>query len=378
MVINKKINFDIDIGETSNVSQEERELLLTTEFIKELCSQPHSQIELNSIQLKNIENLILIGFGGSTLGTKSIFKIFPELLSKKTYTIDNLDSEEFNKIFEDLNINQTMFLFISKSGNTFEVITLFNEVLKKINSSENVFFITDTNNSKLNKIAKEKNIKVFDVNKELGGRFSVLSKSTYIPCQINNFNWLEMHDGALNFLETQKKTNFILIESVCNFLINNYRNGKNILCLMPYDNHLDSFSEWLMQLIGESIGKENLGGYSVGLTPIKYLGPKDQHSQMQLILDGPKDKVVFLLSSKKSNSINKSIDDANLLELNATEAALKEKHIPTLKMEIEDMSPADLGSLFIMFELIITLIGIRLGINPFDQPAVELIKKRLP
>ena len=83
MVINKKINFDIDIGETSNVSQEERELLLTTEFIKELCSQPHSQIELNSIQLKNIENLILIGFGGSTLGTKSIFKIFPELLSKK-------------------------------------------------------------------------------------------------------------------------------------------------------------------------------------------------------------------------------------------------------------------------------------------------------
>ena len=80
------------------------ELLLTTEFIKELCSQPHSQIELNSIQLKNIENLILIGFGGSTLGTKSIFKIFPELLSKKTYTIDNLDSEEFNKIFEDLNI----------------------------------------------------------------------------------------------------------------------------------------------------------------------------------------------------------------------------------------------------------------------------------
>ena len=147
MVINKKINFDIDIGETSNVSPEERELLLATEFIKELCSQPHSQIELNSIQLKNIENLILIGFGGSTLGTKSIFKIFPELLSKKTYTIDNLDSEEFNKIFEDLNINQTMFLFISKSGNTFEVITLFNEVLKKINSSENVFFITDTNNS---------------------------------------------------------------------------------------------------------------------------------------------------------------------------------------------------------------------------------------
>ena len=71
---------------------------------------------------------------------------------------------------------------------------------------------------------------------------------------------------------------------------------------MPYDNHLDSFSEWLMQLIGERIGKENLGGYSVGLTPIKYLGPKDQHSQMQLILDGPKDKVVFLLSSKKSNS----------------------------------------------------------------------------
>ena len=336
MVINKKINFDIDIGETSNVSQEERELLLTTEFIKELCSQPHSQIELNSIQLKNIENLILIGFGGSTLGTKSIFKIFPELLSKKTYTIDNLDSEEFNKIFEDLNINQTMFLFISKSGNTFEVITLLDEVLKKINSSENVFFITDTNNSKLNKIAKEKNIKVFDVNKELGGRFYVLSKSTYIPCQMNNFNWLEMHDGALNFLE------------------------------------------WLMQLIGESIGKENLGGYSVGLTPIKYLGPKDQHSQMQLILDGPKDKVVFLLSSKKSNSINKSIDNANLLELNATEAALKEKHIPTLKMEIEDMSPADLGSLFIMFELIITLIGIRLGINPFDQPAVELIKKRLP
>ena len=378
MVINKKINFDIDIGETSNVSPEERELLLTTEFIKELYSKPHSRIELNSIQLKNIENLILIGFGGSTLGTKSIFKIFPELLSKKTYTIDNLDSEEFNKIFEGLNINKTMFLFISKSGNTFEVITLLNEVLKKINSSENVFFITDTNNSKLNKIAKEKNIKVFDVNKELGGRFSVLSKSTYIPCQINNFNWLEMHDGALNFLETQKKTNFILIESVCNFLINNYRNGKNILCLMPYDNHLDSFSEWLMQLIGESIGKENLGGYSVGLTPIKYLGPKDQHSQMQLILDGPKDKVVFLLSSKKSKSVNKSIDDANLLELNATEAALKEKQIQTLKMEIEDMSPADLGSLFIMFELIITLIGIRLGINPFDQPAVELIKKRLP
>jgi len=378
MVINEKINFDIEISETSNISPEERELLLSTEFIKELSSQPHSPIELDSIQLQDIENLVLIGFGGSTLGTKAIFKIFPDLLSKKTYTIDNLDSQEFNNIFKNLDINQTIFLFISKSGNTFEVITLLNEVLKKINSSENVFFITDTDNSNLNKIAKEENIKVFDINRELGGRFSVLSKSTYIPCQINNFNWLEMHQGALNFLETQKKTNFILIESVCNFLINNYRNGKNIICLMAYDNHLNSFSEWLMQLIAESLGKENFGGYSIGLTPIKYLGPKDQHSQMQLILDGPKDKVVFLLSSKKSQSKSKTIDDANLLELNATQAALKEKHVPTLKMEIKDISPTDLGSLFIMFELIVTLIGIRLDINPFDQPAVELIKKRLP
>jgi glucose-6-phosphate isomerase len=99
---------------------------------------------------------------------------------------------------------------------------------------------------------------------------------------------------------------------------------------------------------------------------------------MQLILDGPKDKVVFLLSSKKSKSSSKTIDDANLLELNATQAALKEKHVPTLKIEIKDINPSDLGSLFIMFELIVTLIGIRLDINPFDQPAVELIKKRLP
>ena len=144
---------------------------------------------------------------------------------------------------------------------------------------------------------------------------------------------------------------------------------------MPYHSNLNSLAEWMMQLIGESTGKKNLGGYPLGITPVKYSGPKDEHSQMQLLLDGPPDKtLLFLISSEDKKDF---FSDLILEHQKATAGALNERNVPNIEITINNINEESLGALFLLFQISISLLGLKLNINPFDQPGVELIKKRL-
>ena len=140
---------------------------------------------------------------------------------------------------------------------------------------------------------------------------------------------------------------------------------------------MEYFGEWFMQLWGESLGKISEDGVSAGLTPIRYLGPKDQHSQMQLILDGPKDKTLTVLSIKNNKKGNSELNRSALKEKDATVKALNIKKIPCVEIEINKLSEESLGSLLIVFQLTTIILAKKMKVNPFNQPAVELIKKNL-
>lgn len=141
---------------------------------------------------------------------------------------------------------------------------------------------------------------------------------------------------------------------------------------MLYKDFLDSFGEWFMQLWGESLGKKN-----IGLTPITYLGPRDQHSQLQLVLDGPKNKTVTFISVSKTAFGNKRLDALSQIEMNATLSACRKRKIPVTSFKMKDLTPESISSMIIILEITTILLAKKLNINPFNQPSVELIKKNI-
>ncbi len=348
------------------------------EIINEISSSLKIKSFLDTKKIR-FKNLIVFGLGGSSLGTKATFEAlrFPKN-PKTVYIIDNLDSDNFERIFKEIAIRESIFMFISKSGETFEIKNLLKETVKRIVAkniklSQRLIFITEENKSYLNRFGKKNAIPTYQVNKNLGGRFSVLSKSTFLPCELINLNWKKILSGAFNCYNELSNKDFILINNLVEFYYRNYLKGKKITVMMPYTESLISFSEWFMQLWGESLGKIKSDGSNIGLTPIKYLGPKDQHSQMQLALDGPKDKT-FTFISLKNKSIFGSLVNK---EKSATVEALNKRGVPNIEFRLGSLTEESIGSLFLIFELTTIMLAKKLKINPFNQPAVELIKENL-
>ena len=166
--------------------------------------------------------------------------------------------------------------------------------------------------------------------------------------------------------------NFLPILNLVNFHYVNYLLVRDISILMSYKDSLNSFGEWFMQLWGESLGKKN-----IGLTPISYIGPKDQHSQMQLVLDGPKNKTLTFVLIQSSLKGNNKLEELTANEYHATVDACTKRNIPVVSFQIERLTMKSLSSLIIIFELATILLAKQLKVNPFNQPGVELIKKKL-
>ncbi|MDG2445792.1 MAG: hypothetical protein P8M64_02905, partial [Thermodesulfobacteriota bacteirum] len=336
------------------------------EIINEISSSLKIKSFLDTKKIR-FKNLIVFGLGGSSLGTKATFEAlrFPKN-PKTVYIIDNLDSDNFERIFKEIAIRESIFMFISKSGETFEIKNLLKETVKRIVAkniklSQRLIFITEENKSYLNRFGKKNAIPTYQVNKNLGGRFSVLSKSTFLPCELINLNWKKILSGAFNCYNELSNKDFILINNLVEFYYRNYLKGKKITVMMPYTESLISFSEWFMQLWGESLGKIKSDGSNIGLTPIKYLGPKDQHSQMQLALDGPKDKT-FTFISLKNKSIFGSLVNK---EKSATVEALNKRGVPNIEFRLGSLTEESIGSLFLIFELTTIMLAKKLKINPF-------------
>jgi len=327
-------------------------------------------------------NIILVGMGGSILGTKSIYSFFRNKLKKKLFFFDNLDHDlylEFNKI---TNLKKSCFIIISKSGNTLETITNLSILFSKKVLKKNLVIITEIRDSSLMNIANKYQAEIIEHREEIGGRFSVLSEVGMFPAalmglKINKFKNLKKLVNNNNFISA-------LIQNVTSIYTLNKQGIKNSV-ILNYSSNLIDLSYWYQQLTGESLGKKGKG-----ITPIVSLAPKDHHSVLQLYLDGPKDKFfTFFRSLEKDNRYkipyktylnsmkflkNKNLEFIIRAQSDATKNIFKRKNIPYREIFFKKNNEEELGNVFTFFALETILLAYMMNLNPFDQPAVEQVK----
>ena len=380
MIFSKNIEFKcFQKKRNSNLIKKNLSLLINqknNEVINSLklnYKYSYSKKFLNNLK-KKYNKIRLIGMGGSILGTKAIFNFLDFKSKKKLYFFDNLNPKINN--YKD---QKFLNLIISKSGNTLETIANSNILIKK---KDRNIFITENKQSYLKLLAEKLKSDVVSHNNFIGGRYSVLSEVGMLPSSLMGLK--ENKFKVFNKLVNNK--NFInqLISNVANILFLTKEKKYNSV-IMNYDTRSNDFLKWYQQLVAESLGKKKFG-----IFPIISSMPKDNHSLMQLYLDGPKNNfyTFFYVDEKRSNKINnKSILDTykvlknkNLNEIIfaqkiATEKIFLSKKIPFRSFKIFRRNEEALGELFTFFILETILIASALKINPYDQPAVELIKK---
>ena len=324
-------------------------------------------------KFKKFSNFLIIGMGGSVLGSRSIFSFLRKKIKKKFHFVDNFDlSNDTKKKENQLNI------IISKSGNTLETISNSNVLIK--NRKENIF-ITENKDSYLMKLAEKLKAEVVYHNNFIGGRYSVLSEVGMLPAELMGLDAKKFR--RFNYLIKNKKFVNSLILNVSNTLYLTKRKKFNSI-ILNYDEKSSDLFFWYQQLIAESLGKK-----SKGILPIISSMPKDNHSLMQLYLDGFKNNfyTFFYVKEKISKRINngkllkshfylknKDLSDVKYSQFRATEKIFKKKEIPFRTFYVKERNEEILGELFIFFILETILLGRAMGVNPYDQPAVELIK----
>ena len=316
----------------------------------------------------------IIGMGGSTLGAQAIYDFLKKKIKKKFTFVDNLNAFENKKLKKNFNN-----LIISKSGNTTETIVNANILIKKKDKN---LFITEKKESYLGLLAQKLKAEVVDHNNYIGGRYSVLSEVGMLPAELMGLNYKDFRQ--LNDLVKNKifmKQLISNVEATIYFL----KSKKFNSIVINYDEQSTNLFNWYQQLVAESLGKEKKG-----ILPIISVMPKDNHSVMQLYLDGFKNNFFTFFYSHENNSLktnnksvlpeqmylkNKDINQIMYAQKKATEIVFKKKNIPFRSFEVRKRDEKTLGELFCFFILETILIGKALKINPFDQPAVELIKK---
>ena len=324
-------------------------------------------------RLKRFKFIRVFGMGGSSLGAHAIYDFLRNKVKSDFIFISNLKGKKFFPRKKYLN------LIISKSGNTLETIVNSNAY---INRNDKNILITENKKSILKNISYKLKDDIIDHNNFIGGRYSVLSEVGMLPAELMGLK--ESKFKRFNHLIKNKYFFNSIISNVVNIveLVNRKKLNSVIL---NYDETADNFLKWYQQLVAESLGKK---GY--GVFPIISTMPKDNHSLMQLYLDGPKnnfftffstlEKLSSKMNSKRiSNEINflkkKNLNDVLSSQISATQKVFKKKNLPFRSFMIKTRSEEALGELFSFFIIETILIAKALNINPFNQPAVELIKK---
>jgi glucose-6-phosphate isomerase len=324
------------------------------------------------LKYKRKKNYRVIGMGGSSLGTQTIYDFLKYKIKKKFIFSDNL------QVNLDKDKKKYTNLIVSKSGNTIETIVNANIFIKK---KDRNIFITENKNSYLLNLAKKLKSDIIHHNNYIGGRYSVLSEVGMLPAELMGLKASNFRQ--LNNLIKNKRFINSLISNVSSTLYFIKKKKFNSV-IINYDEKSKNLFNWYQQLIAESLGKKKKG-----LLPIISNMPKDNHSTMQLYLDGFKNNffTFFYVNEKNSEKIknntilssqyylkNKNLSQVTLAQKKATENVFKNKNIPFRSFEINKRDEKTLGELFCFFILETILIGQSMNLNPYDQPAVELIK----
>ncbi|MDX9967146.1 MAG: glucose-6-phosphate isomerase [Sulfuricurvum sp.] len=348
---------------------------------------------------KKYNTIAVIGIGGSSLGIKAIERLLrpgtPN--AKKIVYLENSDPISVSQVISQIDKPRTLFIVISKSGSTVETLSIFKRVIVafdlKVEHSDQVMVISDEG-SVLAQYADENGLRRFVIPSNVGGRFSVLSAVGIVPLTLAGFDTLEVLKGAEAFLERfwDRKEDHLL-QKAAYYVTNAQRFPMNVL--FAYSDTFEEFGKWMVQLWGESLGKRNRRGERVGLTPIALIGSVDQHSFLQLIVQGPLNKTVTFMHIaeseeslmipqlslrylEKSDFVNgHSFNELINAQCMATMKSVIESDVSVDDIEWKKIDEHSVGGMIIYYELLTSASGALLEINTYDQPGVELGKQIL-
>jgi len=351
------------------------------------------------------KHIVVLGVGGSSLGARAIYEF---LLPSNNYDkdlifLETVDPLKINQCLKKVDLNNTHFVIISKSGSTIETLSIVKYIdsLVEINK-ENTTIVSEAK-SKLTEFANNNNIKAFDLAENIGGRFSVFSVVGLVPLAMVGVDIDNLMNGCKRVCDSffDKGDYYKPIIRKARFLVEN-KGRFNINAIFSYSSSLDSFNKWYVQLWAESLGKVNFNNTRQALTPVALVGPVDQHSFLQLIMDGVRDKTITFIKindlKDKTKIPNNSKGKFDLFEqkyvdglsfnslLNTQadstiESVKEQKDIPCDVVTISAIDEYNIAKLMFSYQLLVSCIGSFLQINTYDQPGVEsgkiILKEKL-
>jgi glucose-6-phosphate isomerase len=360
-----------------------------------LVHQDISHIQAFDIS-DEIDTIAVIGIGGSSLGAKAIYEFIKPIkpLKRELIFFESTDPINIQNTLKAIDINKTHFIVISKSGTTIETIAIFKYIYSLQSDINYYTFITDSG-SKLESFAKNQNANIFLLPPNVGGRFSVLSVVGLLPLSLCGIDIQQLLAGARDISSSFFDNGYIqksLLNKASFYAKNHAR--YHINCLFAYSEALSCFTQWYVQLWGESLGKrQKHSAFHVGLTPVGLIGPKDQHSFLQLIMEGTRDKTVtfikikdfendlkipsITLTSLESMDIINDISFSQLIDMQCdsiTQAIESQGDIPLDSITIDKANEYNIGSLIFYYELLTSLVGTLIDVDTYNQPGVELGK----
>lgn len=389
-----------EVNQTHKRIQEERELDLLG-FYNSPDQSLEELLKTASALQERYDNFVVLGIGGSALGNRALYTALKNSrqLKKKVIVIDNVDPHLLHQALSSLDLKRTVFNVITKSGTTAETIAVFLICLdllrKELPDSykEQIVVTTDQEKGFLRKLVQQEGYKSFTVPDNIGGRFSVFTPVALLSSAFAGIDIRELLKGAAAMRTLCEDPNIFRNPAYLNGLLHYiyYRKGIKISVMMPYSNDLYDMADWYRQLWAESLGKKyDFNGNEIftGQTPVKALGATDQHSQIQLYIEGPEDKIVTFLEVEEfdhdyiipdlypdeeslSYLGNRRLSTLLNMEKLATEIALTEVGRPNCTVKFPELREYHLGEFIFMYEVQTLFTGYMLNINPLDQPGVE-------
>ncbi len=386
----KKINFIID-----KIKKDKNLQLLA--FLNQFFNFKQKNLnDLAKYHQKNFKDVIVLGTGGSSKAGRTFVQIAYRTFGRhpkfpKITFLENIDFQDFKDLFKKIVLKKTGVIVISKSGETNETLvqfliflTKFSKIFPKNKIRKHFTIITKKGDSSLRKVANDFDINTIDIDSNLSGRFSAFSPVGLLPAAISGLNIKKILKGALFMLNQclKKKEKIPLEGAAIHFIAQ--KSKINISVLLTYTERLRNFGFWHEQLVAESLGKKN-----IGFTPLHSMGATDQHSLLQLFLEGPKDKLITFITLKKQKdqikinnnllskikklsfikkkSLNKLLD----FEMKKVCKLLDEYKKPYRTLILSKCEEFEIGYLMMNFMLETVFLAYLNDLNPFDQPAID-------
>ena len=358
------------------------------------------------------DDVVVLGIGGSALGPIAIrtallapnwnaLSASERKGQPRLQVLDNVDPRTINAMLGRLDLKRTLFIVTSKSGGTAETMAQYLVVRERLSAvvgdaaRDHLVFITDPTSGALRPLSKAEKITALDIPSAVGGRYSVLTPVGTLPAALVGVDVSAMLTGAADMarrcddeaLEKNPGATFAVLQHAADV-----KKGRHIHILMPYSDPLRDMANWFVQLWAESLGKHKTAGDpGFGPTPLAALGATDQHSQVQLFMEGPPDKTVTFITVEEIGgdvtipSLHRDVKELAYLgghqlgellgvEQRATAGALARRGRPNMNLRLAKVDAAHVGALFMFLECATIYAGMLYGIDPLNQPGVELGK----